>query len=94
MRPGQDKSKNECLIVDIIVSPTVTTEANEDSTGKYRDFVCNLGIQCIENKYKDMGELDRKYKLPKLKYMGGKIEAQYIQDRSKMPKIEEVSSRY
>ena len=61
-----------------------------DKTGQYRDFVCQLGIQCLEHKYKDV--VDKRYKLPKLKYMGATVQSQYIQDRKKMPKIEEVKS--
>ena len=61
-----------------------------DKTGQYRDFVCQLGIQCLEHKYKDV--VDKRYKLPKLKYMGATVHSQYIQDRKKMPKIEEVKS--
>ena len=36
--------------------------------------------------------VDKRYKLPKLKYMGATVQSQYIQDRKKMPKIEEVKS--
>ncbi len=53
-------------------------EAIEDKTGKYRDFICQLGIQCIENKYKD--SLDTRYKLPKLKFVGV-VQQQYIQGK-------------
>ena len=44
----------------------------------------------MEHKYKDV--VDKRYKLPKLKYMGATVHSQYIQDRKKMPKIEEVKS--
>ncbi len=88
-RHGEDKSGVPCLIYDVIVNTSVIQETRDDKTGKYRDFICQLGIQCIEQKYKE--ELDKRYKLPKLEYMGT-VESQYIQDRKSMPKIEEVSS--
>eukprot|EP01038_Epipyxis_sp_PR26KG_P016231 gene16231-22090_t len=88
-RNDVDKSGVSCIIYDIIVNPTVITESSNDKTGKYKDFICQLGIQSIEQKYKE--ELDKKYKLPKLKYMG-KIENQTIKDRKQIPKIEEISS--
>ena len=85
-----DKSNHSCRVYDIIVNPVVLTEAENDKTGQYRDFVCQLGIQCLEHKYKDI--VDKRYKLPKLKYMGEKVLSQYIQDRKKMPKIDEIKS--
>ena len=87
-RKAEDKSGVECMVYDIIVNPDVVAEASSDKSGKYRDFVCQLGMQCIEQKYQLT--LDRRYKLPKLQYLG-EPEAQTIQDRSKMPGIEEVS---
>jgi PIH1 N-terminal domain len=89
-RAGADKSGQTCVIYDIIVNPAVLQEAREDVTGKYRDFLGQLAITCIEQKYKE--ELDKRYKLPKLKCMG-ELQSQYIQDRKNMPKIEEVSSQ-
>ncbi len=87
-RGGSDKSGVSCTIYDIVVNPEVMGECESDKSGKYRDFVCQLGMQCIEQKYGLV--LDRRYKLPKLKYMG-EPEAQWIQDRSKAPVIEEVA---
>lgn len=87
---SEDKKGAKCVIYDIIVNPIVITEATADKTGKYRDFICQLGMQYLEQKYKE--ELDKRYKLPKLKYMGDTIASQMIQDRKSMPKIEEVSS--
>jgi len=85
-----DKKGVPCIIYDIIVNPIVITESTADKTGKYRDFICQLGMQYLEQKYSN--ELDRRYKLPKLQYMGEKIASQFIQDRKNIPKIEEVSS--
>lgn len=88
---GEDKKGIKCVIYDIIVNPVVITESVSDKTGKYRDFICQLGMQYLEQKYKE--ELDKRYKLPKLKYMGDAIASQMIQDRKSMPKIQEVSSK-
>lgn len=92
----KDKAEIECHVIDIIVHPNVILDAIEDSTGKYRDFVCQLGIQSIEQKYKM--DVDKRYKLPKMKYMsnGGNdfIDSQLIQDRRNMPKIEELNSSH
>jgi hypothetical protein len=87
----EDKKGAKCVVYDIIVNPVVVCEAAADKTGKYRDFICQLGMQYLEQKYKE--ELDKRYKLPKLKYMGDTIASQMIQDRKSMPKIQEVSSK-
>lgn len=78
-RPCTDKAGEMCVVFDIIVSPSVLSQAKEDATGKYRDFVCQLAIQSAENKHKM--PLDYRYKLPKgLKYIG-QVQSQMIQDR-------------
>lgn len=74
-----------CLLTRLLV----LQDCIEDATGAFRDFVCHLAIQYIEQKYKLA--LDSKYKLPKMTYKGDKVEDQYIQDRSQVPVIEEVS---
>lgn len=86
-RMGTDKNDKPCIIYDIIVNAQVLDDVKEDISGKHRDFICQLCIQSVEQKYKM--SLDKKYKLPKLKYMGD-IVSQHIQDRKNMPKIEEV----
>ena len=88
---SEDKKGAKCLVYDIIVNPVVIKESSADKTGKYRDFICQLGMQYLEQKYKE--ELDKRYKLPKLKYMGETIASQMIQDRKSMPKIQEVNSK-
>lgn len=90
-RLDQDKKGSPCTVYDIIVNPIVTKECKDDVTGKYREFICQLGIQYLEQKYKD--DLDKRYKLPKLNYMGKNVESQYIKDKKNMPTIEEVSSK-
>jgi hypothetical protein len=90
-RVGEDKSGGACLVYDIIVNKKVLEECKDDKSGKYRDFVCQLGMQCLEQKFSL--DLDRRYKLPKLKYQpaaDGKVDQQYIKDRKSSPQIEEV----
>lgn len=86
-RPGKDKSGVDCTIYDVIVNPQVVQDVLNDPTGKHRDFICQLAIQSVEQKYKL--NLDKRYKLPKIRYLG-EIASQLIQDRKNMPKIEEV----
>lgn len=87
-REAKDMSDNECVVYDIIVNPEVIEEASADGTGKYKDFVCQLGMQSLEQKYQE--QIAKQYKLPKLKYLGDVV-PQRIQDRKNMPKIEEVN---
>ena len=86
-----DHAGIECIVFDIIVNIKVIEDCIEDETGQYRDFLCHLCIQSVEQKYPALGTLDRQYKLPKLKYMGAIIKSQYIRDRKNVPKIQEVS---
>lgn len=87
-REAKDMSDNACIVYDIIVNPDVIEEATADGTGKYKDFVCQLGMQSLEQKYQE--QIAKQYKLPKLKYLGNVV-PQRIQDRKNMPKIEEVN---
>jgi PIH1 N-terminal domain len=86
-----DKSGTECAAYDIIVHPKVIQDAKEDATGTQRDFLCHLGMQAIEQKHPERGTLDRRYKLPKLKYLGDTVQSQYIRDRKNAPTIQEIS---
>jgi hypothetical protein len=88
-RFDKDKSNVKCHVYDVIVNPTVITDVVEDITGKKRDFLCQLALQGLEQKYKE--QLDKRYKLPKLRYLGEKIATQLIQDRKNQPKIEEIN---
>ena len=67
-RKSNDKEGKECTVYDIIVNPDVIEEANTHITGKYKDFVCQLSMQSLEQKYKE--NISHQYKLPKLKYLG------------------------
>jgi hypothetical protein len=69
----------------------VLEDAAADETGQQRDFLCHLAMQSVEQK--NAGKtFDRRYKLPKLKYMGAKIQTQQIRDIKAVPKIEEVNA--
>ena len=85
-RPDKDKSGNSCLVFDMIVNPEVVKDSKEDKTGGFRHFLCEIAIQRIENKYKT--QLDRRYKLPKMKYKG-KPASQRIRKETK-PAIEVI----
>jgi len=89
VRACQDKSGTDSMVFDMVVNPKVIDEIKEDLTGKQRDFICQLGMQCGETKYKL--ELDKRYKLPNLDYIGEKT-SQWIKDKKAAPKIEEISS--
>jgi hypothetical protein len=89
-RVDTDKKGVTCIVHDVIVNPLVIHEAEGDRTGKYRDFVCHLGISCLQQKFGY--DLDDKYKLPKTKYKGV-VESQRIQDRKNMPQIVELDSK-
>jgi hypothetical protein len=88
-RTGKDKSGIDCVIYDVIVNPQVIDDVLADPTGRHRDFICQLCIQSIEQKNKLT--LDKRYKLPKIRYMG-EIQSQLIQDRKQMPNIQDISS--
>lgn len=89
-RADADKKGQSCTVYDIVVHHSVLNDCTKDPTGKYREFICQLGIQSIEQKYSI--QLDKRYKIPKLAYMGAEIPAQYIKDKKSMPTIQEVTS--
>ena len=80
-----------CLVYDIIVNPKVIQDSAVDETGQYRDFLCHLSIQSVEQKYPKNGVLDKQYKLPKLVYMGAAVRSQHIRDKNTIPGIIDVS---
>jgi hypothetical protein len=75
-RSCMDKTgSNHCLIVDVILSSTVKTQIENERKGKgltaYRDFICDIVIQSVEEKYRNVhGNIDREFKLPKIDYIG------------------------
>lgn len=106
IRECSDRSGNLCLIVDAISNPCKESEISADSTGSHLGFLCQALLQCFDQKHKDYAPLDRKYVLPKLKYIGfvneftGEVVRkqseevgvlkQFVKDTSKTPVIEEI----
>mmetsp|Transcript_9223 Transcript_9223/g.10683 ORF Transcript_9223/g.10683 Transcript_9223/m.10683 type:complete len:552 (+) Transcript_9223:67-1722(+) len=90
-RLDKDKSGSDCLVYDIIVNPEIIEQINEDKTGATRNFLCELGIQYVEQKYKC--KLDPRFKLPKMRYKGDvkNIPHQLIR-KNNAPVIEEVKN--
>ena len=86
-----DNKGTASIVVDCVVNPTVLAECVNDETGAQRDFICQLALTYVEQKYKLT--LDRKYKLPRMKYKGDPEEgAQYVRDSSKeASKVAEAS---
>ncbi|KAH8048804.1 hypothetical protein JL722_12265 [Aureococcus anophagefferens] len=72
-------------------STKVLADADEDKTGAQRDFLCQLAMTYVEQKYKLA--MDRKYKLPRLKYKGDpEANAQWVRDASKRAGVEEATA--
>ncbi|CAM9487690.1 unnamed protein product [Chrysoparadoxa australica] len=88
-RATNDKAGNESTVYDVLVNPEVLAEASGDKTGVYRDFLCQLALSHVMQKYKCT--LDERYKLPKIKYMG-ELANQMVRDTSADPQIQELSS--
>ena len=40
-----------CIVYDIIVHPSVVTEALADKTGNFRHWVCNFTLQYVQQKH-------------------------------------------
>lgn len=68
----KDNKGDECVVVDCVIHPSMADR---------RDFVCLLAITYVEQKYSL--ELDRKYKLPRLKYKGDSVSEQWIREKTK-----------
>lgn len=95
------------IAVDCIVHPVVVQKVQLDAIGEYRDFVCHLVIHYVEKKFPDIASIDKKYKLPRLKYQGyidrvtgdvvaqnhvnAVVATQWVRDIRSQPKIEEIS---
>lgn len=110
LRDCLDKSGNESLAVDCIVHPKVIEDCHENKRQhkSYETFVCELLIQYVGSKYKDMGTIDKRYKLPNLSYHGyvdkrngkcveklsesAECSKQWVKDAAQRPSITEISS--
>jgi hypothetical protein len=102
----RDHAGATSIAVDCVVHPSVIHKVELDSKGDYRDFICQLVIRCVEQKFPDVASIDTKYKLPRLKYQGyidsrtrevvpqnhshAVVVGQWVRDIRSQPKIEEV----
>jgi hypothetical protein len=72
LRPCYDKSNNAAIVADCILAPEVVEEMKSDSN--HLHFVCDLVIQAASRKFGHTvfggRELDKRYKLPRMKYVG------------------------
>ena len=107
LRRAEDRGGRLSYVVDVIVSDESFDEAKADGSGAAKDFLVQLALQYVENKYKL--RLDRRYKLPRLAYKAGVGEEQaaealgaeapepapmpqWVRDPAAAPRIEEVGS--
>jgi hypothetical protein len=81
LRPCFDKNGNAAIVADCIMNPSVVKDMQTDSN--HCHFVCDLVIQCATRKFSKpcFGgcELDKRYKVPKMKYAG------YVDEKSGLP---------
>ncbi len=45
----KDRSGQACVVYDMIVHPSVVSEALADKTGNFRHWVCNFALQCVQS---------------------------------------------
>jgi hypothetical protein len=87
LRPCYDKMANAAIVADCILHPEIVGEMKADPERLY--FVCDLVIQCASRKYGRAWfggrQLDRRYKLPKMKYAG------YVNEATGLPIVYQSS---
>ncbi|OQS03353.1 hypothetical protein THRCLA_04359 [Thraustotheca clavata] len=83
-----DHANKTCLAVDVAVNPQVLVDCDADTSGTFRNFLCELAIQYVEEKYKF--RVDPQYKLPKLSYRGELPPPKHYIRKTQAPTIEEV----
>lgn len=109
MRTCNDKAENACIVVDAIVNTSIRDDISNDKSGCHRDVVCQVLINCFDQKYPTHAPLDRRYKLPKMSYFGfvdkrdgsvtrkqneySELCKQMVKDTRLIPKIEEIQSK-
>jgi len=81
LRPCYDKGGNAAIVADCILNPKVVREMNSDPN--HFQFVCDLVVQCASRKFGRTWfgghELDRRFKLPKMRYAG------YVDEATGLP---------
>ncbi|OQR90262.1 hypothetical protein ACHHYP_05679 [Achlya hypogyna] len=85
-----DHAKKTSLAIDVAVNPQVLADADADTSGTMRNFLCELAIQYIEEKYKF--QVDPQYKLPKLSYRGDLPPPKHYIRKAQAPTIQEVDA--
>ncbi|KAJ0401890.1 hypothetical protein ATCC90586_009012 [Pythium insidiosum] len=83
-----DKSGASAIAFDVAVNTQVIADCQKDTTGSFRNFVCELAIEYIDQKHKV--KLDARYKLPKMKYAGELPPPRHYIRKTQKPIIEEV----
>ncbi|RLN76173.1 hypothetical protein BBJ28_00002154 [Nothophytophthora sp. Chile5] len=87
--PEGDKKGAVSLAFDVAVNSKVVEDCQQDKTGAFRNFVCELAIEYIDQKYKI--KLDGRYKLPRLTYRGELPPPKHYIRKTQTPIIQEVA---
>ncbi|CEG45938.1 60s ribosomal protein l21-1 [Plasmopara halstedii] len=90
--PHEVKDKNgvESLAFDVAVNTKVVDDCRADKSGAFRNFVCELAIEYIDQKYKI--KLDGRFKLPRLTYRGELPPPRHYIRKTQAPIIQEVTA--
>lgn len=72
-RETVDKAAESCLVLDVLVNPSVTQECSLDKSGETKEEVCVRVIDALRAREKEKfpegppgGALDKTFSLPKL----------------------------
>ncbi|KAK1931114.1 PIH1 domain-containing protein 1 [Phytophthora citrophthora] len=87
----KDKKGESSLAFDVAVNTKVVEDCQADKTGAFRNFVCELAIEYIDQKYNI--KLDGRYKLPRLTYRGELPPPKHYIRKTQAPIIQEVASK-
>ncbi|EGZ26869.1 hypothetical protein PHYSODRAFT_470498 [Phytophthora sojae] len=86
----KDKKGVSSLAFDVAVNTKVVEDCQADKTGAFRNFVCELAIEYIDQKYKI--KLDDRYKLPRLTYRGELPPPKHYIRKTQAPIIQETAT--
>ncbi|KAE8912376.1 hypothetical protein PF005_g5657 [Phytophthora fragariae] len=86
----KDKKGESSLAFDVAVNTKVVEDCQADKTGAFRNFVCELAIEYIDQKYKV--KLDDRYKLPRLTYRGELPPPKHYIRKTQAPIIQEIAA--
>ncbi|KAF1317448.1 60s ribosomal protein l21-1, partial [Globisporangium splendens] len=85
----EDKKGATSLAFDVAVNTQVVDDCKLDKAGSFRNFVCELAIEYIDQKHKI--KLDARYKLPRLSYRGDLPPPRHYIRKVTAPKIQDVT---